>query len=174
MAKIFKSNYRKVKLPKSKHASDEFGGGKKGILICENCGIFYYKKSWHHNADKFIAKRENKDLPVGFTLCPACTMIRNKQYEGILLVKNVPADKVGEVIKLIKNYGKRAYEIDPLDRVIEIKEEGGMIIVKTTENELASKLAKKIKDAFNKVKTKISFSREPGDLARAEVVFLGK
>lgn len=174
MAKIFKSNYRKIKLPKSRHAAEEFGGGKKGVLICENCGIFYYKKSWHHNADEFIAKRENKDLPVGFTFCPACAMIRNKQYEGILLVKNVPANKAGEVIKLIKNYGGRAYEMDPLDRVIEAREESGMIVAKTTENELAIKLAKKIKDAFNKVKIKISFSREPGDVARAEVEFLEK
>lgn len=171
MAKIFRTPHR-VKLPKSRHEVEEFGRGKKGLIICEKCNIFYYKKSWHHNADAFVAKRENKDLPVNFTLCPACRMIKNKQYEGKVIVRNIPEKLKNEALNLIDGYCERAFLKDPLDRLVGINLIGRDVIVTVTENQLAGKLARKIKDSFNKVKIKVSFSKEPGDVALAKVEFL--
>ena len=164
----------RFKNPRFKRDTHEFVGGKGGLLICEKCNIFYYKKSWHHNADAFVAKRENKDLSVKFTLCPACQMIKNRQYEGEVIIKNSPAKLKNEVINLANAYCDRAFLRDPLDRLAGIRFVGSDIIVTTTENQLANKLAKKIKDAFNKVKTKTSFQKSPGDLARVVVEFLEK
>ena len=169
--KIFKKPYR-IKLPKSRHEVEELGKGKKGLIICEQCNIFYYKKSWHHSADSFIAERENKDLPVNFALCPACKMIKNRQYEGIMTIKNVPVKFEVELVNFIKGYCRRAYSRDPLDRLIKIKKSGNNLIVTVTENELANKLGKKIKNLFNKVKTKTVFLGKPSDVARVDVEFL--
>lgn len=171
MANPFKSSYRKVKLPKSGHAMEEFGGGKKGLIICEKCSNFYYLKSWHHSADAYIARRENKDMPVKFALCPACLMIKNKQYEGRVAIKNVPEKLQKELINLIEGFCKRAYQRDPLDRLIAAKKEGKDLVVTTTENELANKLAQKIKNTFNNVKTKTTFSKDPSDFADIRVEF---
>lgn len=164
--------FNKVKLPKSRHEFEEFGKGKKGLAICGNCDIFYYQKSWHHNADTFISKRGNKDMPVNFVLCPACQMIKNRQYEGKIVVQKIPSAVESELINLIKNFSQKAFSIDPLHRLIGIKKEKGNLIATTTENELANKIAKKIKSVFHKVKAKVSFNKEPSDVALVTIEFV--
>ena len=94
MAKPFKSNYRKVNLPKSGHAMEEFGGGKKGIAVCEVCNAVYYKKSWHHSLLNLKSAKEN--APLNFVLCPACQMVKNHQFEGKITIVNVPEKLAGE------------------------------------------------------------------------------
>lgn len=169
MAKIFKTSHR-VKLPKSQHEVEEFGGGKKGLVFCSECKAAYYKKSWHHGILDFKSNKE--DAPVKFLLCPACQMIKNNQHEGKITIKNIPAKIKDELINLIKGFCNRAYRQDPMDRLIVIKEDGGNLVVTVTENQLANKLAKKIKSTFNNVKTKTFFDKEPGDVALVEVEFL--
>ncbi len=170
MYKVFKSNYRKVKLPKSGHEVQEFGGGKKGILVCEECDAAYFKKFWHHSLLNLKSAKE--DMPVNFTLCPACQMIKNRQYEGKVTILNVPEKSLEELVNLIKGFCDRAYKRDALDRLIEIKKVKGSLVVTVTENELANKLGRKIKDAFNKVKVKTSFGAEPSEVGLVTVEFL--
>ncbi len=52
-----------------------------------------------------------------------------------------------------------------MDRLINLKKTEGGFIATTTENQLAVKLAKKIKDVFKKVDYKISYSSSPSDVA---------
>lgn len=153
---------------------EEFGPGKKGLLICKKCGVFYYKKSWHHGAEKFIARRESKDLPIKFVLCPADQMIKNGVFEGKLVIEEVPAKFKTNLVNLIKAFSKRAFERDPEDRLIAIKEEKNKLVATFTENELAAKLAQKIKEVFKKVIVKINYSKEPSDVNLTKVVFLKK
>ena len=101
-------------------------------------------------------------------------MIADKQYEGRIVIKGFPEKLEFDLLALIRGYCKRAYDRDPLDRLIEIKKEGAEFIVFTTENELAHKLSKKIKDAFNKVKIKTIFDKEPGKTVEITVEFLEK
>lgn len=42
MAKSFNPNQGRVKSGRSE--VQEFGGGKKGIMVCEKCDAAYYKK----------------------------------------------------------------------------------------------------------------------------------
>ncbi|MBI2037006.1 MAG: hypothetical protein HYT14_01435, partial [Candidatus Liptonbacteria bacterium] len=113
----------------------EFPKGAKGIVFCDTCGITYYKKAWHHNLRHF--KSFEKDVPVVFRTCPACQMIKNKQYEGLVRLVNVPPKLQRELERLIRNYGERAYQRDPLDRVIAAKKTKSGYEVTTTENQLA-------------------------------------
>lgn len=168
MSKVFKKPYD-VKLPKSSHAAEEFGGGKKGIILCQDCDSFYFKKSWHR--DFKGPKTENVNLPVNFKLCPACQMIKNKQYEGRIIFKNVPEKYSDELKNFIVGFCERAADRDPMDRLIEIKKSGAEWIATTTENQLANKLAKKIKDVFNKLNLKTKFSQEPSDVVEITVEF---
>ncbi len=160
----------KIELPKSRHEAEEFGRGKKGMVMCKECRSVYYKKSWRHGWEE-VKPKADKDYPVKFVLCPACAMVKNKQFEGELKIIGAPETRRKELINLIKNFGKRAYERDPLDRLIEIQEKSSALLVTTTENQLAQKLARKIKDAFKRVKTKTSYSPEPSDVVYIEVVF---
>lgn len=174
MAQIFREP-NKLKLPKSQHEVEEFAA-KKGLRLCQGCGAVYYKKHWQRSLEKLnLAETENlakKDQTVKFTLCPACAMIANKQYEGRLIIKNVPDKLAEELENLIRGFCERAYNRDPMDRLIDIKKlSSGDWEVTTTENELANKLGKKIKDHFNKTKTRTIFSAEPGDVAEVTVEF---
>lgn len=146
---------------------------KKGLIICENCDIFNYKKSWNHDADSFISKRENKDVQINFDLCPACAMIKSKRYGGKVIVKNIPSAQKKDLMNLVKGYCDRAFSQDPLDRLIAVVQDGNSLIVTVTKNQLAQRLAKKIKDAFNKVKISNPNMRERGDVANFTVEFLG-
>lgn len=172
MSKPFNANYRKIKLAESKAALEEFGGGKKGITVCEECDAAYYKKFWHHSLLNLKSAKE--DTLVNFTLCPACQMIKNKQFEGKITILNIPEELSEELVNLIKGFCGRAYSRDPMDRLIELKKSKGKMVVTTTENQLANKLAKKIKDTFNKVKVKTTFSKDPSDFADIRVEFLRK
>jgi len=169
MAQQFKKPYD-VKLPKAQHEAEEFGAGRKGLVMCEKCNAVYFKKSWHHDLAS-IKISERKDLPIHFVLCPACQMIKNRQYEGRLIIKNVPEKLTEELEKLIEGFGRRAYDRDPMDRLIEIKKNKSEWIVTTTENQLANKLAKKIKDSFNQVGLKTHFVGDNSDVAEVSVEF---
>jgi uncharacterized CHY-type Zn-finger protein len=160
------------RIPKSKKIEQEFGPGKVDLLICKKCEAVYWYKSWHHKLDDWPKfKKEDYGADIKFVLCPACQMIKDKKYEGEVILENVPKDLKNEIKKLIENFGKRAFEKDPLDRIISIKEEkvkrvsakrkrGAIsrkefknlvdLRVLTTENQLAQRLAKKIKETFGK------------------------
>ena len=134
------------RVPKPRKEEAEFGPGKVNIVSCRDCDAVYFYKSWHHRSGKY--RKISEDKPIKFAVCPACQMIRDKMFEGQIILKNAPADKKGEVLKLVKNVGKRAFERDPMDRIISVKEQGEKIEILTTENQLAVSIAKQIKRAF--------------------------
>ena len=158
------------KNPRFTRDNQELAGGKKGILVCEECDAAYYKRFWHHSLLNLKSVKE--DMPVNFTLCPACQMIKNKQFEGKVTILNVPEKSSEELINLIKGFCERAYSRDALDRLIEIKKSKDSLVVTVTENELANKLGRKIKDVFNKVTVRTSFDAAPSDVALVTVEFL--
>ena len=168
MGKLIHSNLGEVRPVKSAKEREEFGGGKQGVILCPVCKAAYYKKSWHHDIAHFAGK---EDMPVNFLLCPADQMIKNKQHEGKIVVKNLPREIEAEVANLIKNIGFSAFEKEPMHRLISIEKVKGELIVLTTENQLAVSMAKKIGEAYKKAKVKISFAKEPNDVAIAVVEF---
>ncbi len=156
-----------VELPVERTGKKEFSLGEKGVLFCPTCQSIYYKKFWHHSSPS-QGKVEGKSI-----LCPACRMIKDKEFEGQLAINNFPVNSKEDLAKLIKNFCQRAFERNPMDRLIDIKNDSGNLIITTTENQLAVKLAKKIKEVFNKYKIqmKISYSPEPSDMAYIKMNF---
>jgi len=133
-------------LPKSRKEKQEFGPGQINIVLCKECGAVYYYKSWHHRLEDY--QKLSEDKKIKFTLCPACQMIKDKMYEGQLILKNLPPDKKEEILNLVKNVGQRAFKRDPLDRIIGIQEKNNQVEILTTENQLAVSIGKQIKRAF--------------------------
>ncbi|MBI4120749.1 MAG: hypothetical protein HY457_00630 [Parcubacteria group bacterium] len=142
-----------------------------GFAMCKKCHAFYYKKSWHHNTDK-LAPAEAKKLNINFVLCPADVMAEQGLYEGELTISNVPKESEVELLNLIKNFGRRAELRDVLDRILAVKKQGSGYRVTTTENQLAGKLARKIKDVFKKIDLSFRYSKEPFEVERIQVRFL--
>ncbi len=152
----------------------EIPKGKLGLVFCRECNAVYYKKSWHHNLRYLKKLREN--LPVKFAICPACKMIKNKQFEGQIEITNIPQKISKELINLINSFCKRAYGRDPMDRLISINQpknqrQSASLIITLTENQTAVRLAKKIKQTFKKATMKISYSSSPSDVAYVKLEF---
>ena len=152
---------------------NQYGKALKGLTVCEVCNNVFFKKSWHH-ADSHpdfqveLAKKEFHK-----TLCPACKMVKENMFEGEIIIEHTPEKIEEELINLISGYCERAMKHDPQHRLIKIeKKPGGWLRITTTEDQLAGKLAEKIKDTFHKADVKISYSAEPQEVCRAKVVFL--
>jgi len=190
MAKNPKKLYHSSKTPKSK---DEIKGGKEGkedIMICKKCEAIYYYKSWHSHLKNYDELKKSKDIK--FTVCPACRMIADGRFEGEVMVRNFPTKIEKELRNLIENFGERAQERDPLDRIISIekrktkrpttkqrrkagsrKEIRGIeeLRVLTTENQLAQRLGEKVNEVFGKAhKVSISHSKDQ-NIIRVTVAF---
>ncbi len=163
------------RVPKSRKEEAELGKGKIDVLICKKCKAVYWYKSWHHSLDQKL-KLDSEKLRLKFVLCPACQMIRDKKFEGEVLISNIPFNYKKEILKLIKNIKKRAYQRDPMDRIISIREIRGKFVkisgfrVLTTENQLAVSIGKQIKRAFKEVKLDIQWSHKEST-ARVRVKF---
>ncbi|GAI19475.1 unnamed protein product [marine sediment metagenome] len=134
--------------------------------------------------------KETKNIK--FVICPACQMIKDKKYEGEIILEAVPENFKKDIKTLAENYGKRAIVADPMDRIISIKErrvkrvtaarkrgatsreefKGLMDIrILTTENQLAKRLAKKINEIYGgKLAVSISHSHKE-DTARVRIKF---
>lgn len=148
----------------------EFPQGKKGVVFCKICNVVYFNKSWHHNLRYHPALRE--DLPVAFTICPACLMTQNKKYEGRIRLINVPPQAQENLENLIHAFTHCAYGKDPMDRLIAIKHSGTNMEVTTTENQLAVRLAKKIKDTHKKTRMSVSYDHSKDKASEVLVEFL--
>ena len=170
MAKLKKFSGKIISTRTEEH---EVPKGKLGLVFCKDCSAVYYKKSWHHNLRNFKSIRE--DLPIKFSLCAACKMIKNKQFEGEITIKNIPSGIFNELEHLIMTFGRRAFERDPMDRIIAVKKNKNEMTITVTENQLAVKLAKKIKDTFKsaswRIEMKISYSPQPSDVAYVKLEF---
>lgn len=171
--------------PKSKKEEQEFGPGKKDILVCRKCNAVYYFKSWHHRLDDYPYLKESKQLKFG--LCPACQMINDNRFEGEIIIEGcfLKEDKI-LIINTIKNIGKEGFKRDPEDRIIKIEEKQiskkdlkkmkeeterkDQIHVLTTENQLAVRIAKKIAETF-KGSMNISYSKKEST-ARIKVILM--
>ena len=161
-----------VELPARGTGKKKIPSNQKGIVFCSSCRSAYYKKSWHHITPAERLKLKVHDPKPIF--CPACQMIKNKEFEGQLTIGGFPLVLEADLNKLIKNFCQRAFERDPLHRLIDIKNDSGNLTATTTENQLAVKLAKKIKEVFgkNKVQVKISYSPSPSDAVYVKINFV--
>jgi len=116
----------------------------------------------------------SRDPRVQFKLCPAHEMLRNKQYEGEVIIRNVPAEFRQELLNLIENMGSRAMRRDILDRVLASRATGSLIRVTTSENQLAQRIAEKIRQVCKGRVTMRIARGEGGEVMRAEVDFFVK
>lgn len=156
--------------PQRSRTEDEEFHSQKGLVLCEDCGAAHFKKRWYHGIEK-ISVNEDKGPSVKFEMCPACRMIKNKQYEGRITVKNLPERFASRLEEVTREFSNRAFERDPMDRLIEIKKDGDNWVITTTENEMANKLAHKIKGSFSGAKSRTHFAGDPSDVAEVVIDF---
>lgn len=164
----------RVKLPQARRENEEFAA-QKGLVLCPDCRSVYHKKRWQHSVDALGAKEveqmTGKDTKIKFHICPACEMIQRGQYEGRIRIYHVPPQAEKALEELIRGFCKGAFEIDPMDRLIGIKKQDDLWQVTTTENQLANKVGRRIKNIFSRTKVKTHFTGGGSDVAEVIVEF---
>lgn len=169
-----KTNTGKMAQRNGEAKHEQCGKAKKGLTVCKDCCNVFLKKSWHSAESNPDIQSKLSKKKINHIVCPACQMIEKNLYEGELIIEKVPKKYMEEVFNLIRAYEKRAKARDPQDRVslIEKKSDGFRIL--TTENQLAEKMAKKIKETFKLVEVVMSFSKDPYKVCRVKAVFIQK
>ncbi|MBI2639859.1 MAG: hypothetical protein HYW90_03145 [Candidatus Sungbacteria bacterium] len=198
MAKINRRDLKKFSFreQKSRHAQQEFGPGRREYIICPDGGEAYFHKSWHHSLVDFSArgampagplrrsfseasrrgsafggKHLSGDKKLSFKLCPFHQMVKNKQYEGEVVIENVPVKNRQELVRLIERSGEHGYRRDPMDRIIKIETKGDSLRVETSENQLAQKIANKIRDRFKKTNQEVRREKRNSDVVSVKIIF---
>ena len=150
---------------RSRFELEEFGPGKGAITMCQMCNAVYYQKSWHHNLEDYKELSSKKNI--SFELCPACAMWKRHVWEGEIRISGaIPTDKKKQMKNTILSIADEAYKRDPMHRIFDIKEKGKEIIVYSSENQLANRIAHKLADSFKTHFSKPVFhhGKRSGDL----------
>ena len=152
---------------------DEHGHERPGIIICPDCGNVHYHKRWWKNSDSGLKKLVVMHYrTAAHTRCPACTMAHERLFEGEVIIENIPRKFKIDLRNLIDRFGLTATEMDPQDRIMTMDKSDSEWRITTSENQLADRLAKKIRDSFkHHTQIHISHSKEPYEVDRVKVAF---
>ncbi len=124
-------------------------GASRSVSVCEGCRAVYMNKRWYAGGD--ISETVSKNPDIVTMVCPACHKIRDNFPGGIVTLKGdyVLPHKT-DLINLIRNEEERARGLNPLERIIAVKENGfGSIVISTTNEKLAQRIGRAIKKAFH-------------------------
>jgi NMD protein affecting ribosome stability and mRNA decay len=117
--------------------------GMKETALCSKCGLVYQNKSWI--LDEAEARRLKEDSHVRRGTCPACRRMEDNIPAGIVTFSGDYFRKHEvEILDIIRNEEAKARAKNPLGRIMEIAQEGDLLTVTTTEENLARKLGKEV------------------------------
>lgn len=109
--------------------------------VCEKCGvvfkdgIFEWLQEVPEGAQKII--------------CPACRRIMDNYEGGIVYLKGEFLNKHREeIMNLIRNTEEEEKRYRPLERIMDMKEEDGQLIIRTTYEHLARRIGEAIHRAY--------------------------
>lgn len=121
-------------------------GKRKGKVaegvVCRTCGVVQSKGNW-----SWGSKPEGQSKKV---FCPACTRVRERYPAGTLTIPAELRGKGDEVARLVRNLEQGEREEHPLERVMEIVEEDGALVITTTGVHLARLAAHRLAKHFHR------------------------
>ena len=108
--------------------------------LCPECGLVFHKGRWQR-APRPVKAHEH--------LCPACHRIKDRFPAGYV---KLSGDFLGahrdEIRHLIRNEEQQEAANHPLQRIMEITEEGGVTSVTTTDVHLARRIGEALHHAY--------------------------
>jgi len=121
--------------------------GRAESARCTSCAAVYYDKHWTISEELPARLSESKLAPV---LCPACCKIRDGFPGGYVTIQGEFAlGHREEILRMVRNKEKRAMHLNPLERIIGIKEKGGALEVSTTTEKLAQRIGRMLAKTFS-------------------------
>jgi NMD protein affecting ribosome stability and mRNA decay len=123
------------------------GAGIREVVMCGICHSLYHHKRWYLEGD--LPLKVGRMTPIGVITCPACCKIRDRFPGGIVVLRgeflNTHKD---QMLNLVRNEEARAKGVNPLERIISIKDEGNCVEIHTTSERLAQRIGREIHRAY--------------------------
>jgi NMD protein affecting ribosome stability and mRNA decay len=118
------------------------------VAACSECHALYQRRHWFFDADAYF--RETMQPTTRMVVCPACQKIRDRYAEGKVTLQPSAflTTHKDEILRLIHNEEERAKGINPLERIVEISEAEGALVVTTTNEKLAQRIGRTLKSTY--------------------------
>lgn len=118
------------------------------VAVCTECHAIYQRRHWFFDDTAYARETENPGTHK--VSCPACQKIRDRYAEGRLTLEAGAflRKHKNEILHLIRNEEDQAKGLNPLGRIIEITEEKGTITVTTTNEKLAQRIGRLLRNAY--------------------------
>jgi NMD protein affecting ribosome stability and mRNA decay len=117
--------------------------GPTETAICKKCGMFYRDKRW--TLDEEESLRLSGESAVTKVLCQACKRMADDNPAGIVTLSgSYLLEHENDILNMIKRTEARSRTKNPLGRIMEIKQEGNLLTISTTEDKLAQKLGREV------------------------------
>jgi len=110
-------------------------------MVCDECGVVCHEGRWYWGAP-----------PLGDEtggLCPACQRIRDRYPVGTVRLHGLPDENREEVLGMIRNAEAKEKPEHPLERLIDVEEDGQELVVTTTGMHLARCIAGALRRRFH-------------------------
>jgi NMD protein affecting ribosome stability and mRNA decay len=133
---------------RSEAQGDTYRSKRKGVetklaaTVCTECGAVYSGGRWHWGPVANPAREQS-------TLCPACERIRDRYPAGEVHVSGEFARAHrDEIVARIRHVEAREKSEHPLQRLMDVREDGDSLLVTTTDVHLANAIGRALHDAF--------------------------
>jgi NMD protein affecting ribosome stability and mRNA decay len=113
-----------------------------GALVCSDCGLVQHGGKWFRGAPPLAKLRSGR--------CPACRRIREGYPAGTIRMHPAFLEHREEILRLVRNVERAERVEHPLERLMEVKETGGKLVVTTTGIHLARQIAHRIARRFHR------------------------
>jgi NMD protein affecting ribosome stability and mRNA decay len=119
--------------------------GPKEVAVCRNCGAVYYQKRWFFESQPGLLKGRT----VRSVTCPACQKEEDSFPGGVISLSGdflMPHRE--EILHLVRSEDARAKRINPLERIISIKDNLKSVEIQTTSDRFAQRIGMEIHRAY--------------------------
>jgi NMD protein affecting ribosome stability and mRNA decay len=124
------------------HLEDSYKarGKFRDPTVCPECGAVFHKGKWQWQSKPESAHSER---------CPACHRVHDRMPAGYIKLKGEFFKKNrSEILNLVNNVEHKEKGEHPLQRIMNIGEEGDSVMVTTTDIHLAHGIGESIRRAY--------------------------
>lgn len=117
------------------------------VSVCPDCRAICRNKRWFMDETEYKALTRKGAVPVR-RRCPACRKIADGFPAGLVTLRGgFIREHRQEILNLVRNEEKRAMGINPLGRILHLKESEDGLEVATTGEKLAQRIGREVHKA---------------------------
>lgn len=113
--------------------------------ICRDCHAIHRKKRWYMDEKEYAALAR---AGAPFRRCPACRKTADGLPSGIVTLRGrFLITHRDEILTIARNEERRARGMNPLERIMEIRDRDETVELLTTDEKLAQRIGREIRKA---------------------------